>query len=125
MKYHQIIAALGCAMFTITLAQAKTITVDNKVGSVAMYAVVQTAVNLAVPGDTILIAGSPISYGHVDVRKQLHFVGPGYWLQENNIPGVTKEFALMSIHLGEVELNTSAASSVTGMHLTYLAACRT
>ena len=76
MKYHQIIAALGCAMFTITLAEAKTITVDNKEGSVAMFTSVQTACNAADPGDTILIAGSPNFYGDLMITKRLNLVGP-------------------------------------------------
>ena len=118
MKYHQIIAALGCAMFTITLAQAKTITVDNKVGSVAMYTSVQTACDAADPGDTILIAGSPEGYGHAIITKKLHLVGPGYWLAENGIPGITKDSAVLSnLTYSMIELSSSNESSATGLVL--------
>ena len=115
MKYHQIIAALGCAMFTITLAEAKTITVDNKVGSVAMYNSVQSACDAAEPGDTILIAGSPTNYGHAIITKKLHLVGPGYWLAENGIPGITKDSATLSIIYAQIELSSSNESSATGL----------
>ena len=120
MKYHPTIAAIGCALLAINLAEAKTITVDNKVGSVAMFTSVQTACDTAVQGDTILIAGSPTAYGHVDVRKQVHLVGPGYWLAENGIPGITKDTATFSITFGEIELSSSNGSSATGVSITNL-----
>ena len=118
MKYHQIIAALGCAMFTITLAEAKTITVDNKEGSVAMFTSVQTACNAADPGDTILIAGSPNFYGDLMITKRLNLVGPGYLLNENGIPGITKDGAsLGSVTFGLIQLSSSNNSSAIGLSI--------
>ena len=76
MKYHQTIAALGCALLAINIAHSAILTVDNKVGSVAMYNSVQSACNAAAPGDTILIAGSPTGYGGLTITKRLNLVGP-------------------------------------------------
>ena len=115
MKYHPTIAAIGCALLAINLAEAKTITVDNKVGSVAMYTSVQAACNAADAGDTILIAGSPTEYGSPTITKRLHLVGPGYFLNENGIPGITKDFARISPIFSVIELSSPSNSSVTGI----------
>ena len=40
-------------------------------------------------GDTLLIAESATNYGTAILDKQLKIVGPGYFLAENNVPGVT------------------------------------
>lgn len=100
-------------------ASAKVITVDNKAGSVAMFTSVQAAVDAAEVDDTILIAGSATSYGHARVTKKLNFVGPGYFLQENSIPGITKEAASVNLSFDFIETqtfqSTSAASTCRGL----------
>lgn len=115
MKNYNIITALGCSLFAITLAEAKTITVDNKVGSVAMYTSAQAACDAADPGDTILIAGSPTSYGGLTLRKRLNLVGPGYFLNENSIPGITKDSAVIAISFQIIQLSSPTNSSLTGL----------
>ena len=104
------------------MAFAKVITVDNKAGSVAMFTSVQAAVDAAEVNDTILIAGSATSYGQAHVTKKLHFVGPGYFLQENSIPGITKEAASVNLSFDFIETqtfqSTSAASTCRGLTIT-------
>jgi hypothetical protein len=76
---------------------AKVITVDNNAGSVAQYSNLGTAIAEADAGDTILIAGSPNAYGTFNVYKQLHFVGAGYFLAENSIPGLSSNVSTVSM----------------------------
>ncbi|MFY0625384.1 MAG: hypothetical protein JXR07_03745 [Reichenbachiella sp.] len=57
---------------------AETRTVDNKVNSAAQYTSVQAAIDDANPGDSILVAGSPTSYGNIIVNKELTIIGNGY-----------------------------------------------
>lgn len=91
--------------FTIILAAvcgisfAKTITVDNKPGAVAMYADFASAVAAADPGDTLLLAGSPTSYGTHTLYKRLTIIGPGYFLAENKIPGADSHPASINLYL--------------------------
>lgn len=111
------VAALACL---VDLAHAKTITVDNRVGSVAMYSNLQTAIDAAETGDTILIAGSPTGYGAAYLTKRLRLVGPGYYLSENQIAGVTKDHAYVGIiSLGAINSDTFK-SSASGTELSGL-----
>lgn len=107
------------------LAHAKTITVDNRVGSVAMYSNLQTAIDAAETGDTILIAGSPTGYGNVVVTKRLRLVGPGYFLSENQVAGVTKDHAYIdSVSFGATNTDTfkssASGSELTGLYCIYV-----
>lgn len=72
---------------TATPLAAAILTVDNKPGSVAMFDNLQAAYDAAQQDDTIVLAASPTSYGSINVYKRLHFRGPGYFLNENGIPG--------------------------------------
>jgi hypothetical protein len=98
------LAALACL---VGLAHAKTITVDNRVGSVAMYSNLQTAIDAANSGDTLLIAGSPTSYGSIVIPKRLQLVGNGYYLAENQMPGIN----MNHVHLQEVALGSTSSDT--------------
>ena len=65
--------------------QAATITVNNNAGAVADHSTMADAI---AAGDTLLVAGSSISYGTAVSDKQPKIVGPGYFLAEHNVPGV-------------------------------------
>lgn len=70
-------------------AQARVLTVDNNPGAVAMFNDFWSAYIAAEPGDALLLAGSPESYVLAGpITKRIHLVGPGYFLAENQIPGV-------------------------------------
>ncbi len=96
-------------------AQAKVITVDNNAGSVAMYSSLQAAINAAATNDTILIAGSPTSYGAVDVGRRLKFVGPGYFLNEHGVPGINKNVANAYFYLSRQDLQNASGCSFSGL----------
>ena len=69
--------------------RAATITVNNNTGAVADHNNIADAIAAASAGDTLLVAGSSTNYGVASLDKQLKIVGPGYFLAENNVPGVT------------------------------------
>ena len=104
------------------LLHAKTITVDNRVGSVAMFSNLQSAINAADHGDTILIAGSPNSYGDVAIGKRLKLVGSGYFLTENQIDGITKQSSFIKsitfgAHSSETFQSNPNGSEIIGLHV--------
>jgi hypothetical protein len=52
--------------------------VDNNIDSPGPYTSLQSAYNAASNGDTLMIQGSPTSYGNLDMRKSLTIIGAGY-----------------------------------------------
>jgi hypothetical protein len=80
-----------------------------------MYSNLGTAIAEASPGDTLLIAGSPFHYGDHWIYKELHFVGVGWFLATNGIPGISKDWT--GVHLRfkkDNSLGDSSGSSATG-----------
>lgn len=70
--------------------QAKVLRVNN-VDNSAPYSKVQDAVDTAVEGDTIILDGSPYSYGSIKLDKRLVVIGNGYELIENGIATETQD----------------------------------
>lgn len=60
------------------MSYADIITVSNDVDSPGQYTNLQTAINAASVGDTILVSGSPTNYGSVTINKKLTLFGSGY-----------------------------------------------
>ena len=58
-------------------ASATTWTVSNNLNKPAQFTSLQTAIDAAAIGDTLLISGSPNSYGNITLSKQLHLIGEG------------------------------------------------
>lgn len=58
--------------------QGKIWTVDNKPNSSANFTDLQTAIDSASAGDTLMVAGSNDSYGEINVTKKLVLFGAGY-----------------------------------------------
>ncbi len=67
-------------------SQSATLIVDGNLGhdtsATHMYSTLQAAHDAASSGDTIYVRGAA-DYPILTVSKQLHFVGPGYFLAEN------------------------------------------
>ena len=92
-------------------------TVDNNDGAIAMYENITDAYDAALDGDTILVAGSTMNYGTVNCHKRLHFVGPGYFLATNGIPGINMVRASVNIaFLKDDFLGDSSGSSSIGIY---------
>jgi hypothetical protein len=72
------ICLLMLSLFLLATVQAKTIIVSNIVNSGAQYSNLQTAINEATAGDTIMVAASPINYGIISINKKLCLLGQGY-----------------------------------------------
>ena len=71
-----------CAAMT---ANATVLRVSNVNGSTAPYSTIQSAVDAATAGDTIMVDGSTESYGETEIDKQLVLIGPGYWINDNEL----------------------------------------
>src|SRR5690606_31571149 len=66
-------------------ATAATYTVDNRPDHEADFDSLSAAITAALPGDTLYVMGSQLSYGNITLPKTLTIYGPGYFLGENNI----------------------------------------
>ena len=93
-----------CAAMT---ANATILRVSNVNGSSAPYSTIQAAHDAASAGDTIMVDGSNTRYGLTEVSKQLVFIGPGFWINEN---GLVQESAPMAIV--EFLIHSNAAGTV-------------
>lgn len=93
-----------CAAMT---ANATILRVSNVNGSSAPYSTIQAAHDAASAGDTIMVDGSNTRYGLTEVKKQLVFIGPGFWINEN---GLVQESAPMAI--AEFLIHPGAAGTV-------------
>lgn len=108
------------ALLTLCLAaafstQAGIITVSNNSNSPGQFTDLQDAIDAAAAGDTILVAGSPTSYGNGNVYKELHIIGAGY-KPNKQVPNpttlATVTFGAQSDGLGGY--NTASGSSIEG-----------
>lgn len=108
------VASLFACFSSQANAQPRVLTVDNKPGAVAMFSSLEVAYAQANDGDTIVMAGSPNSYSLPStspmVYKRINYVGSGYLLAENGIPGVIKD----STKLNTVRVTSSSTSSSSG-----------
>ena len=65
------------SIYIFSFSWADIITVSNNPDSPGQYTSLQTAIDAAMDGDTILIAGSPTSYGAITLDKKLRLIGAG------------------------------------------------
>lgn len=59
-------------------ALATVWTVDNNSNSASQFTVIQTAIDTASAGDTIMVEGSPTEYNPIFIDKALTLIGEGY-----------------------------------------------
>lgn len=103
MKFLLLLLAISV---TYTLS-ADIIVVDNTPGTGAPYTTLQSAINAASAGDTIMIQPSAISYGNVNVNKSLTLLGPGFYEQTGK-----------NATVGTITLQTgSSNTTITGLSL--------
>lgn len=76
---------LTAALVCMIAAQATVLRVNNIEGVDAPYKTVDEALHAAESGDTIMLEGSPDSYGKFTVKIPVTIIGPGYWLVKNGI----------------------------------------
>ena len=95
------------ALQSFATIKAAVITVDNNVvlsGKPAQYDDIQTAINDAFSGDTILVVGSPVEYANITITKKLTLIGPGFNL-------VSKQSAQMA-GISIVKLGNNSSNSI-------------
>lgn len=81
---------LICMAVTMALAAHSTVLrVSNVTETSAPYSSFDAAQNKAAAGDTIMMDGSAINYGNIQIVKRIVLIGPGYLLDENGINSVS------------------------------------
>ena len=85
---------------------AATLTVDIDNPGAADFGDLSVAIAAASPGDTLILAGSLNSYGSVTLKKELHLVGPGWFIQSNFPDASQSEGAIIT----KVTVNSSAGN---------------
>lgn len=107
--------------FSLTLS-ARTFTVSNNPDLPGQYTAVSEAITAAAAGDTILIQGSPISYGSFGINKPLTLIGPGHNPQKQNpLTASCGTIALNSndikifglVVTNNIEISTNLISNIT------------
>jgi hypothetical protein len=78
------LSVLLLAALLPALAQGAILRVNNT-GVPAPYTSVSAAMNAAQNGDTIHLEASPINYGTLTLTKRLVIIGPGYFLDVNQL----------------------------------------
>lgn len=66
---------LGLLFSLSTFATVRT--VNNYIANAAQYSDVQSAINASAVGDTLLIHGTPVSYGSITLNRRLCLIGAG------------------------------------------------
>ncbi|WP_090248334.1 hypothetical protein [Lishizhenia tianjinensis] len=88
------------------------ITVDNNINAPnGVFTTLVSAVNVASPGDTILIKGSPTAYADTYVYKKLHFIGDGYLPNKENPHPTTINY----LYLNNTLAGNASGSTVEGI----------
>lgn len=111
--------ALTSVVISVFAAEPRVLTVDNNPGAVAMFSDIAAAYQAAEEGDTLLVAGSPTTYGTITLRKRLHIIGAGYFLTENGIPGVSRDSSTLNISFDGTETNSASGSTIVGLSGTF------
>jgi len=105
---------LFTACFVCSMSYAGIITVSNNPDSPGQYTNLQTAINVASVGDTILVSGSPSNYGHITINKKLTLFGSGY--DPNNT--FAKVTYLQNVTLNRFDAVQSASGTkISGFNL--------
>jgi len=78
----KIVLMILCGLFFLT-SQATQITISNDPNRPAQYSDLQTAIDDANEGDTLIIFTSATSYGNITVSKRLVLVGEGHFICSN------------------------------------------
>jgi hypothetical protein len=97
----------------ISLSSFATVrTVNNYIANAAQYSSVQTAINVAAVGDTLLIHGSPISYGNITLNRKLCLIGAGC-----NLTNTVNNFNTILGYIIVDTINATPKYSVSGFSI--------
>ena len=96
------IAFLLSVLISVSV-QARIWRVNNNVGIAADFTTLQKAHDGAASGDTLYLEGSNNHYGSLTSSKQLHIIGPGYFLDlipDAQVGKLTAKVESISLNLG-------------------------
>ncbi len=97
LSFSLLLGALGAS-------RAAVLTLNNNTPTPGQYTTFAAAQTAAAAGDTILVQGSPTSYGTITISKRLALIGPGH--KPNTSSGVGATFSSVFINGG-----------LTGVHI--------
>jgi hypothetical protein len=113
----KIFFTLALIMGSFLYLQAGVITVSNNVNSPGQYTNLQTAIDSASVGDTILVSGSPTNYGNITINKRLTLFGSGY-NPNNTFAGVAY---LAYVYLQRFDaIQSASGTKISGFDLDYI-----
>ena len=95
-------------IFSVIRVSATVWRVNNRVNADADFTTLQAAHDGATAGDTLYIEGSPDSYGNGTFTKQLHVIGAGDFLNENDSTQAYKQVSIV----GQITLNAGSENSI-------------
>lgn len=81
--------------FCTVILKAGVLTVNNNANSPGQFTSLQTAIDSANAGDSIYVHGSLVSYGNVNVKKRLTFLGTGH--NPNKTNNLVSEIGIMQL----------------------------
>lgn len=105
------ITLILAAATMFTAANATILRVSNVTGSTAPYSEISDAMEAALPGDTIMVEGSPTSYGNISITKRIVLMGPGYNMVTNGI--VEEGFNPASIYIVDIDYKDVQMMGIT------------
>lgn len=108
----QLLLSLILTLFCGIIYGQHLIRVNNNPDADADYTTLQAAHDNASNGDTIYVEGSQVAYTGIEVYKKLTFIGPGYFLSENDSTqanSLDANISVMDFQAG------SAGSGITGL----------
>lgn len=83
---------------------ATTRTVSNNPNIPAQFTSLQAAINASATGDTLLVHGSAVSYGDVNVGLSMVFIGPGYRpTGQNGLAATVGDFRIFAAAAGDAD----------------------
>jgi len=99
-----VLLALNVAVF------ATVWRVNNRPDASAHFTTLLAAHNDAnvLNGDTLYLEGSPTGYGNATFTKQLHVIGPGFFLNEND----STQAYVQSAQVGSITFNNGSQNSI-------------
>lgn len=106
---------LLCLLFLSLTAQATVLTLNNNNPTPGQYTTFAAAHTAAAAGDTILVHGSPLTYGVAVISKKLAIIGPGH--KPNTPSGLPATFDQIAIsnNLVGVRLSGLRIAYITGV----------
>lgn len=104
-------------LFNICLVHGATYVVSNFPGATKDFSSIQTAIEFAASGDTILVKGSPTNYGNVLLEKPIVLIGEGF--SDDNPSGHTSKLTRILFTSNPYRRTISSGSTIIGFEFPF------